>query len=82
MALHKDYYDGHEGHAALQDRGQNTVDEELFGFEHIGHCVDSIRQSLTCNADLSVLTWNWDEGEQRHRPKLTVPHVCKRFVKI
>ena len=79
MALHSDYY---KGHVSLQDRGGNQVDEELFGAEHIDHCVDSIRQSLTCNADTSVLTWNWNHGKQQHVPRASVAHVCKRFDKI
>jgi hypothetical protein len=82
MALHPEYYRGSNGHANLHDRGTGSVDEELFGVEHIDHCIDSLRQSLTCNADISVLTWNWDHREQRNVPQATVSHVCKRFVKI
>ena len=79
MALHPDYY---KAHASLDDRGANTVDEELFGDEHIDHCVDSIRQSLTCSSDISVLTWNWEHKQQRYIPRATVSHVCRRFDKI
>ena len=81
MALHVDYY---KGHATIHDRGvrRNQADDELLGAEHIDHCIDSIRQSLTCNADISAITWSWDRMEQRYTPQATVSHVCKRFDKI
>ena len=79
MALYPDYY---RTHARLHDRKLGSVDEELLGREHIDHCIDSIRQSLTCNADISVLTWSWDVREQRNIPQAEVPHVCRRFDKL
>ena len=29
--------------------------------DHIGHCIDSIRESLVCNADLTPNVWQWRE---------------------
>lgn len=79
MALHPDYY---RSHASIHDRKPSSVDEELLEMEHIDHCIDSIRQSLTCNADISVLVWKWDAGEQRNVPQAEVSHTCRKFDKI
>ncbi|CAK7198510.1 hypothetical protein SEUCBS139899_001171 [Sporothrix eucalyptigena] len=82
MALRPDHY---KGHTALQDRTfsrHEDADEELFGTDHIDHCMDSIRQSLMCNADTSVLVWSWDAATRANIPHVDVAHVCKNFDKI
>ncbi|KJR86044.1 uncharacterized protein SPSK_09941 [Sporothrix schenckii 1099-18] len=75
-ALHPEYYVPHTP-------GLHTGDEdELLGPHHIDHCIDAIRQSLMCSADISSLTWSWDEHRRRHMERGTVLHTCKRFDKI
>ncbi|KDR66681.1 hypothetical protein GALMADRAFT_80543, partial [Galerina marginata CBS 339.88] len=49
---------------------------------HIGHCLDSIRQSLICSADVSVLVWQWNEELQKNIRRHDVPHTCRKFNKI
>lgn len=49
---------------------------------HIDHCVDAIRQSLMCSADITPLTWLWDEEKKQALAKATLVHTCRRFDKI
>ncbi|KIH91993.1 hypothetical protein SPBR_09083 [Sporothrix brasiliensis 5110] len=68
-ALHPEYYEPHTP-------GLHTGDEdELLGPHHIEHCIDAIRQSLMCSADISSLTWSWDEDRHRHMERGTVLHT-------
>ncbi|KAK0476495.1 hypothetical protein IW261DRAFT_1367875 [Armillaria novae-zelandiae] len=50
--------------------------------EHVSHCVDAIRQSLMCSADISVNVWQW-----RHELSAVVGyssqvHSCRNFDKL
>jgi hypothetical protein len=52
---------------------------------HKFHCVDSLRQSLMCNADLSLIHWHWKERHTlpgRHFPNATTTHICRKWSKI
>ena len=73
-ALRPDYY-------KPQNIGADGEDM-LLGSHHIDHCVDSIRQTLMCNADITPLTWTWDDRRQKHFNRGTVLHTCKRFDKL
>ncbi|EFX04069.1 hypothetical protein CMQ_997 [Grosmannia clavigera kw1407] len=75
-ALRPDYYKPH------LPGPQPGDEDELLGPQHIDHCVDALRQSLMCNADISVLVWGWHQGRQRHTERGTILHTCKRFDKI
>ncbi|KAF5327262.1 hypothetical protein D9619_003931 [Psilocybe cf. subviscida] len=46
---------------------------------HVNHCVDSIRQSLMCSADISTIVWQWDEGTQNTTLRGNVAHKCRNF---
>ena len=57
----------------------------MFEFAHLDHCIDSIRQSLTCTVDISALPWQWDvnaAGQGMNLARATVMHTCKKFDKI
>ncbi|KAF5313158.1 hypothetical protein D9619_003703 [Psilocybe cf. subviscida] len=47
--------------------------------EHVGHCIDAIRQGLMCAADTSVIVWQWDEKQQRTTFRGNVAHTCRNF---
>ncbi|KAF8885542.1 hypothetical protein CPB84DRAFT_1685410, partial [Gymnopilus junonius] len=49
---------------------------------YIGYCLDSIRQSLMCSADISVMVWQWSDALQKTVEYGDVAHVCRRFDKI
>jgi hypothetical protein len=55
---------------------------ELLGVHHINHCIDAIRQSLMCSADVSTLAWQWSEERNMHMEKGTILHTCRDFNKI
>jgi len=49
---------------------------------HLTHCVDGIRQSLICSADISLIVWKWIESENQVMPRNDVVHSCRNFDKI
>ena len=62
----------------------NTSDrahDHLLGLAHTSHCVDSIRQTLMCGADISTLVWRRDQ-ENKLRPEGRVMHSCRNFDRI
>ena len=66
-ALHPDYYPP-----------QKVVN----GFDHIDHCLNSIRESLQCSSDITPNTWIWNEEKQMAAPRLDNMHMCRNFDKI
>lgn len=52
---------------------------ELMSMEHIDHCIDSIRQSLMCHADVTPLPFMWSEASHEALAVATVLHSCKDF---
>ncbi|KAF3070145.1 hypothetical protein CFAM422_006618 [Trichoderma lentiforme] len=52
---------------------------------HIGHCLESLRQSIMCHADITPAVWHWDYSVPnpiRNKPWLTVLHTCRDFDRI
>ncbi|KAI1125132.1 hypothetical protein F5Y10DRAFT_247725, partial [Nemania abortiva] len=49
-------------------------------FDHIGHCINHIRQSLQCHADLTPMEWKL--VGQNVILKTDTPHTCRNFDKI
>ncbi|KAK7911255.1 hypothetical protein PG985_013736 [Apiospora marii] len=63
--LHPEYYYG---------EGEQAWDEL---FMHVDHCLESLRQSVLCQADVSVYTLEWTP-HSRYKPAVRVPqpHAC------
>jgi hypothetical protein len=59
-----------------------AADDELMGIEHIEHCIDALRQSLMCSADITPLPWTWVEEDNESKEVATVAHTCRDFEKI
>lgn len=57
-------------------------EDHLFGPRHIGHCVETIRQALMCQVDVTPYTWSWNVEAQHMENILTTPHTCRNFEKI
>jgi hypothetical protein len=57
------------------------VDEEdlLTNTEHVEHCIDALRQSLMCSADITPLPWMWVEEDQQAKVFAEVLHQCRDF---
>ncbi|UKZ82917.1 hypothetical protein TrVFT333_010717 [Trichoderma virens FT-333] len=52
---------------------------------HIGHCLESLRQSIMCHADITPAVWHWDHSvpnPTKNKPWLTVLHTCRDFDQI
>ncbi|KAF3919606.1 hypothetical protein ABW20_dc0103818 [Dactylellina cionopaga] len=47
--------------------------------QHMDHCIDTIRQSLMCSADITPLPWRWNEERQKAVPVIEVAHKCRDF---
>jgi hypothetical protein len=70
-ATRPDYYIPHVIEGEEEDR--------LLGKKHIAHCIDAIRQSLMCAADITVYTWSWDEELETYKNHVKNPHTCRNF---
>jgi len=46
---------------------------------HLVHCIDSLRQTLMCTADISVIPFRWEEQQQRPILTLNSTHTCRNF---
>lgn len=73
MALSPDYY-----------RQRNPTEQELAFLEppHARHCLDALRQSLMCNADVATYVWQWNDEDGIVQPTGNVVHTCKDFERI
>ncbi|KZS87707.1 hypothetical protein SISNIDRAFT_419194, partial [Sistotremastrum niveocremeum HHB9708] len=54
--------------------GENSVQ-----FDHVDHCINSVRESLMCNADVAFNVWQWDDKKKRTKPRVDVLHTCKNW---
>ncbi|KAH8825473.1 hypothetical protein DL96DRAFT_1681726 [Flagelloscypha sp. PMI_526] len=49
---------------------------------HLLHCVEALRQTLMCNADITTNVWQWNEQKKRIDYRTEVPHMCVNFDKL
>ncbi|KAI3337574.1 hypothetical protein HD806DRAFT_477025 [Xylariaceae sp. AK1471] len=71
---------------------RKTIDIDYYGINemdpatyrlHIEHCIDALRQSFMCAADISRFQVEWNEKFHRARPVFGgVTHTCRNFEKI
>ncbi|KAL1747969.1 hypothetical protein HDZ31DRAFT_60839 [Schizophyllum fasciatum] len=64
------------------ERYKPIIREDLLEFEHLNHCIDSIRQSLMCSSDISVNVWQWSEHYEFVAGRVNVAHSCRSFDKL
>ena len=58
---------------------------EKFGLEgpddlfwlHMGHCIDSLRQTIQCQANMDLVTNNWVQPLDLPWPDFNVQHMCR-----
>ncbi|KAK4870691.1 hypothetical protein LT330_005039 [Penicillium expansum] len=62
--LHRDYYN------ATDELKESNLEE------HIDHCLDDIRQTLMCHADISIYTYDWIPNYRKPWPNFRVDHEC------
>lgn len=49
---------------------------------YLEHCIDSIRQALMCNSDISPVVFHVGQFGDGIYPKLAATHTCRNFDKI
>ncbi|EMD84700.1 hypothetical protein COCHEDRAFT_1067480, partial [Bipolaris maydis C5] len=49
---------------------------------HTAHCIDSIRMSLECHGDLSLVPQRWADGWGEPWPVVESLHVCRDYDRI
>jgi hypothetical protein len=49
---------------------------------HLDHCIEMIRQTIMCNADVTMITWDWVQGLKTPYPNFNTRHQCRNFQKI
>ncbi|KAL3473610.1 hypothetical protein BJX99DRAFT_261142 [Aspergillus californicus] len=49
---------------------------------HVDHCVNSVRQSLMCAADISTIHWSWVQEDQMWEADPQTVHTCRDFEAI
>ncbi|KAG2063641.1 hypothetical protein BDR04DRAFT_1062618 [Suillus decipiens] len=49
---------------------------------HLDHCIEMIRQTIMCNADVTLITWDWVEGHDIPYPNFNTLHQCRDYEKI
>ncbi|KAG0697876.1 hypothetical protein DFH29DRAFT_944379, partial [Suillus ampliporus] len=49
---------------------------------HLDHCIEMIRQNIMCNADVTMITWDWVERHRIPYPNFNTRHQCRNFEKI
>ncbi|KAH7030008.1 hypothetical protein B0J12DRAFT_745274 [Macrophomina phaseolina] len=60
-----------------------VIDRNSFAFRHWDHCVDALRQSLMCQADIAPIPFHVNVPFNRGIfPRLATTHTCRNFTKI
>ncbi|KAH7881227.1 uncharacterized protein C8R40DRAFT_1164633 [Lentinula edodes] len=49
---------------------------------HMQHCISSLRQSITCSADITPIVWQWSNKSKAAKERSDVVHTCRDFQKI
>lgn len=58
---------------------EEYLEQHNIDMGHLDHCIDSMRQSFMCSADISAINYQWDEAEQYSKGQLTTMHTCRDF---
>ena len=72
--LHYIWQDHHISHYPDMEETKSTM--PLMYERHYEHCVDYIRQSIMCNFDAHVMTYNWVRDHQSPTPNGNTVHKC------
>ncbi|KAG1856641.1 hypothetical protein DFJ58DRAFT_784249 [Suillus subalutaceus] len=49
---------------------------------HFDHCIEMIRQNIMCNADVTMITWDWVQEHKIPYPNFNTRHQCRNYEKI
>ncbi|KAK4240933.1 hypothetical protein C8A03DRAFT_30900 [Achaetomium macrosporum] len=60
-----------------------VIDREQHAFLHWDHCIDALRQTIMCHADISPISWRVNmPGNHMIIPQLSTTHTCRNFTKV
>ncbi|KAI1496491.1 hypothetical protein F5X99DRAFT_400360 [Biscogniauxia marginata] len=68
--LHSEYY----SESYLKD-----INQSHDNLDHINHCVEYLRQSVTCSVDLAPIPFQWSDAQNVYQPSMNVMHTCRNF---
>ncbi|KAG2059392.1 hypothetical protein BDR06DRAFT_949446 [Suillus hirtellus] len=49
---------------------------------HLDHCIEMLRENTMCNADVTMITWDWVQGHKIPYPNFNTRHQCRDFEKV
>lgn len=49
---------------------------------HMDHCIEMLRQSIMCNGDLHIITYNWVEHVEYPWPDFSTSRQCRSWDNI
>ncbi|KAJ6785076.1 hypothetical protein PWT90_08530 [Aphanocladium album] len=55
---------------------------DFLAWSHLDHCIESIRESLTCSVDISAIPYRWHDEAKILEPDAQNIHMCRDFTKI
>ncbi|KAJ4147382.1 hypothetical protein LMH87_001904 [Akanthomyces muscarius] len=55
---------------------------DFLGWAHLDHCIEALRESLTCSVDVSVVPYRWHPDTKIAEPDIRSMHMCRNFTKI
>lgn len=58
------------------------IPDEPAQWTHLDHCINDIRQALMCNADISLLTWDWLPNYRRPWANFNIDGECVDWEKL
>ena len=59
-----------------------TAAQQHDNLMHNHHCLELLRQSLQCSADVSIITMHWGHKQPLPLGNFDAPHTCRNWDKI
>ncbi|XWW94201.1 hypothetical protein V2A60_002143 [Cordyceps javanica] len=56
--------------------------DQLWQDMYSNHCIEVLRESLTCAADVSAIPYRWHHETKIAEPDIRSVHMCRNFTKI
>jgi hypothetical protein len=77
------YPERYPGLDELRDALTGAIDRDAHAFLHWDHCIDALRQTIMCHADVSPVSWRVNiPGNHMVIPQLATTHTCRNFTLV
>ncbi|KAH8690937.1 hypothetical protein BGW36DRAFT_306505 [Talaromyces proteolyticus] len=50
--------------------------------DHTDHCIEYLRQTIMCNANVNTISWRWNATAKAAMPDVRISQSCRDFSKI